>query len=807
MATSLHELAALRDAVQRLCQRRDASVWAFYDPEVGGFGLARDPVASSTAASGTPKQVAHLTTTLTALEALDEAPLTDKQIDAVDTTIDNSVIPALSDIRALDDGDDKTPEQAALDLVLRRIAVTRRYVDRALQNPQDWRSDDAAYVYCRVRTLGAAARLLKPNDPVFANNRDNLKRLVAQAWASHEPAPTWGLRESVQDPEATGVDIDDLTTGNDPDAHVPNSFLTYWGLLALSGLQASARPRRWEAKRAAARQWLEKSLALQVAFHFGNSRNADPQQLAWALCGHVNFGDDKKIVAKTTVEYAQLDAGLRAFFAQQLPDGDWPKGQPLFFYKQAGNAYCYIYETLGELLSLATQQGRRFEALRDALRPYFPQLEKLFQLAVHTQQSLTLDDNDAAIGWSSGHNPRRIAPEAWATASVFRFAEALRRLVGAWTNQEAQRLLEARAPIKRLPELRERGGTWNCGRGSAGTQLATGFLNPILQKEARRQRHSAHIPDPDLPVVPDGGARSAVLFGPPGTGKTTLVEAVAGALEWPFIEITPAQFLDKGVEMVSARADEIFRQVMELDRCVVLLDEIDELIQDRGNAEADPVERFFTTTMLPRLAKLWNEQRILFFVNTNDITRVDPAIKRSQRFDTTILVLPPGYQKKIEMLADAKVRADLSEDEVSQQLKGTAPESRKRAEQRRLAWFALLRYDQMLRLAPELSSGTTVNRVSKTQLSEALPKYIEELQTLDWHDDDKTDNDDPPRNISALLSEQRRDPNVRPLARRDDGDGQYTFVPIPPTEDDPEEWAGRQGDVLHPDGSLTTPKK
>ena len=115
----------------------------------------------------------------------------------------------------------------------------------------------------------------------------------------------------------------------------------------------------------------------------------------------------------------------------------------------------------------------------------------------------------------------------------------------------------------------------------------------------------------------------------------------AGAIGWDFIEITPAQFLDRGVDYVSARADVIFREAMELDHCVVLLDEIDELIQQRTN-EAETIERFFTTTMLP-LAKLWDARRILFFVNTNNIERVDSAIVRSQRFDAARIFLPPGY--------------------------------------------------------------------------------------------------------------------------------------------------------------------
>ena len=116
-------------------------------------------------------------------------------------------------------------------------------------------------------------------------------------------------------------------------------------------------------------------------------------------------------------------------------------------------------------------------------------------------------------------------------------------------------------------------------------------------------------------------------------------------MSWPFVEITPAQFLDEGVDLASKRADEIFSQVMELDRCVVLLDEIDELIKIRDN-ESSPVERFFTTSMLPRLAKLWDAGKVLFFVNTNDVVNVDPAIRRSQRFDAAFLVLPPGHETR-----------------------------------------------------------------------------------------------------------------------------------------------------------------
>lgn len=795
----LAELAALRRDVQQFSRRRNRSIREFYDHDKGWFCLTlNDPERDS------GKTVEHLTTTLTCLEALAES------------SPDDVELPILEEFSATEAVGDPLPpakDDDAVGLLNWRRSVLRAYADKALKHPKDWLSDGAAYVYCRVRTLGALGRLIDPTDVVLSDNAANASLLLAQAWSSHESTPAFGLRESTKNPN----DDEDLTSLSriDPrEAYVPNAFLTYWGLLALDTLPESVRPADWAAQQQAALEWLQKSLAQQVSFHFNGSGNADPQQLAWSICAHVRFASEDQIVAKTTVAHTQLEAGLQAFFAQQSPNGDWPKGQPLFFYPHAGNAYCYPYETLAELLSLAATRGRRYAVLRDALLPYFEKLRDLYRLAEHTRQPLKGDD---AWGWSSGHNPRRIAPEAWATASVYRFAEGFRRLLGAWTNQEAQRLLEARRPEGGLDELRTRGATWNVGRGSAGAQLATGFLNPIRRFEKSRLAHTATELDPDLPVVPKGGATSAILFGPPGTGKTTLVEALAGALDWPFIEITPAQFLDRGLEMVSARADEIFRQVMQLNRCVVLLDEIDELTRIRAD-EAEPVERFFTTTMLPRIAKLWKSKRILFFVNTNDILHVDPAIRRSQRFDAAIFVLPPGFDAKVELLGRHKPPielTDLTPETVTAELLRTAADGDGPPDTKLLAWFALLRFDQLDRFADDLHQATGSDQAAAADVVQTLPPFVKELLALDWHaaKGEEQPPDGPPIGLHELLNAQRRDPAVRPLAvvgakleeLRGDSYKQGDFVEIPAHEDDPEAWALQNELRLRSDGVLEPP--
>lgn len=357
--------------------------------------------------------------------------------------------------------------------------------------------------------------------------------------------------------------------------------------------------------------------------------------------------------------------------------------------------------------------------------------------------------------------------------------------------------------------------------------------------------------DSDEPILRDDNhARSALLFGPPGTGKTTLVESLAGALDWSFIEITPAAFLNEGVDHVSARADLIFRQIMEVDRCVVLLDEIDELIQRRG-PDTDPLERFFTTTMLPRLAKLWDRGRVLFFVNTNDVTRVDPAIRRSQRFDSAVLVLPPSYESKVAHLVKDGVTVPVSPVEVSAAYTAATAVSPKSVSQDgkvNPAWFALMRHDQIdsfgaayTRYVREEStrrrgSPHPAQELDEREIGEvkglafdgALSEVVGELLALDWLPDEPKPVESGshpapsasvlPTALAKMRGAERRDTRRRLVWATQDSEGGIDYLTLPFEARTPPAWADEQGydvdaetgrlvertSLNHPDASATT---
>lgn len=681
-----------------------------------------------------------------------------------------------------------------------------------------WKSDEAAYVYCRVRTLGSYLRLSERLDRAGSVVKKALVARAAEAWHSHyTDGASFGLREATED-VSTKAFRHAIPTEKSDRQYPPNAYLTYWGLLMRRGLEragvgddALVGDLSPENDRAA-HEWLTGNLARQLAFHFNKSPLADAQQLLWSICGLVRFTDGAELDNVRSPEHELLVAGLRAFFEQMTDAGDWAIGAPLFHYPNAGNAYSYIYEALGELFSLACAskshvEARAAEALRRELRAHWPRIRTMFSRANALGQRL---ENDNVVVWSSGHHPHRSA-ESWATASVFRFLQSLRRVVGMWCSEETKEALNARKPRYEESDLHKKGDTWDTGKGSVGLYLRLAFLWPLERQLAREPSTPAERLfdlDPDQPIAArDDQARSAILFGPPGTGKTTVVEALAGALEWSFIEITPALFINEGMDLVSARADHIFQQLMEIDRCVVLLDEIDELIQLRGS-DSDPIERFFTTTMLPRLAALWSLGRVLFFVNTNNIERVDAAIRRAQRFDAALFVLPPSYRAKARELKERGIGLSIPKESVDAAVEATKDHSTAPSADRvNPGWLALMRYDQIGTFADVVKQQSRGRRSLRLATESALRLVAQELMQLDWLETEKSKAIDPsdgdamatamseavlPLPLGRMLGAERRDARRRLVWKIAPPTGiTVRYVEVPTGTSNPEEWARR----------------
>jgi SpoVK/Ycf46/Vps4 family AAA+-type ATPase len=171
----------------------------------------------------------------------------------------------------------------------------------------------------------------------------------------------------------------------------------------------------------------------------------------------------------------------------------------------------------------------------------------------------------------------------------------------------------------------------------------------------------------------------------------------------------------------------------------VLFDEVDELIRDRRKDRSDPFGRFLTTSMLPKLAQLWKQRRILFFVATNNISEADPAIRRSQRFDASIFAAPPSYWVKRQLLEQelGAIPDGLAMADVNSALE----QDKKMNNDNALGIFALVRHDQMAELADLTRREAGGAAPNADNLKAALLKMGSDLEKVEWASSD--DNRDP----------------------------------------------------------------
>jgi hypothetical protein len=238
--------------------------------------------------------------------------------------------------------------------------------------------------------------------------------------------------------------------------------------------------------------------------------------------------------------------------------------------------YSYVFETFTELLKSALSQRKESVFLREVLCPYAGSLLKLWRYAVATR--IPFPGETDVFAWSSGHRANRKEVESWATASVYSFSQCLRRLFGIWTREAAAKSLKA-VPARQsageaITALSERGSTWTKTKNdhTAADQLMALYVNPV-----RFATPDSEL-EPDSQPIAEDQARAAILFGPPGTGKTTLAKNVAVAIGWHYVELHASHFVAHGLPNVQRTADRIFRELMQLDRTVILFDEIDELV-------------------------------------------------------------------------------------------------------------------------------------------------------------------------------------------------------------------------------------
>lgn len=361
----------------------------------------------------------------------------------------------------------------------------------------------------------------------------------------------------------------------------------------------------------------------------------------------------------------------------QSSRGDWPQGRRIGQHLDPDTGEQLVVSThevglafAEAILWLAQVPGARSRLGEDALDALQLAVDYLRESRVEftSNTDSAVDENPLVVGWTSTHVYGHTHIDTRATAAALRLTVATRAIAEQIRSERAlEEFEEVWDPTVDHTPAYLKWEHYIKHSEPDGENPILGYLDEnFVQADKSRKREDprpwARIP-----------AMSAILFGPPGTTKTTIVKAMAQGLSWPLVTLSPGTFIRDGLENVERRASEVFSHLRDLRGVVVLFDECDELFRKRrglaegdreaGNENARSISAFMTASMLPKLQGLRDNGQILFVIATNYIEDIDPAAKRIGRIDRIVGVGWPDMQQR-EAIIKKTLAGELSRNQM-----------------------------------------------------------------------------------------------------------------------------------------------
>ena len=159
--------------------------------------------------------------------------------------------------------------------------------------------------------------------------------------------------------------------------------------------------------------------------------------------------------------------------------------------------------------------------------------------------------------------------------------------------------------------------------------------------------------------------KGALIYGPPGCGKTLIARALATESGANMILVKGPELLSKWVGESEKGIREIFRKAKAASPCVVIFDELDSLVRSKSG------EGGVSETVLSQLLTEIEEgisSRVVVVGITNRPDVLDNSLLRTGRLDLVLYVAPPDERGRLEIIKILTAKMPLDKDVKLQEI-------------------------------------------------------------------------------------------------------------------------------------------
>ncbi len=192
------------------------------------------------------------------------------------------------------------------------------------------------------------------------------------------------------------------------------------------------------------------------------------------------------------------------------------------------------------------------------------------------------------------------------------------------------------------------------------------FDNIADYKEVKREMMRSII----YPIEQRGVSRAynirpvkgVLLFGPPGNGKTMLMRALANEIHFGFYRIVAPNIISALPGESEKKLSQVFGIAKKNAPCILFIDEIDAIAQNRSSNEGDETHKYILTQLLEELDGFQKIERVIVVGATNRPDAIDPAILRPGRFDRSVYIPLPDSDARKEIFSMYLSKLPVSKD-------------------------------------------------------------------------------------------------------------------------------------------------